>query len=953
MRTAIEIKQIHILLSVVACMFLSLCVHESRAQVFILTNDQQLRDLANSPEKEIDNTTGINKSKMSLKQAVEQAKSWHSDQIVIAFDEFFRQYRDDKNTERKLTPDMDEYVNCIAKISNYTTKNAGAGLQLSLLSPLELGQAYRNQTGNTGKWAAFKVGMRNAQTGKFSIQMWQQTLWTNNKGTTPVKLGAVKAYAFKGKQVDKTKIAVNPDDIRELKNVEYEVLDTAGPENGTIPQQRLRIYGEEDRLKGYDNVLVILEYETQEIDYFADDALPFLKKLLKKYHDAGVDLRSLYCDEMHIQQDWIYFAHQEDGQFNERFYTNGMGRMLAQKTGMPFDLRYMLYFVNQPLIYKPTVEAILNVEYVLGEKPEDIQRTYLMRDNYYRLLNNHVVDLFVEAKHYGEKLFNREFRTGAHASWAESPTIDKWESPDNTYSVNYEYTPNYLWGNTVHQASAACYDYFKWCDYLQPTGNDFCECGWLDRNYYGAAMAASIGVINKYPNAYAAAWGMPAASYERRMAINYAYGCDPPANIRLITDGVHRDIDVLMLYPMNLVAVDPRFGSWMTQYGYANYLTSDMMLKMGTITPQGKIRVKEKEYGTLVVLYEPLPEQGELDFIEKFLNAGGKVLWMSAPPMLDKGGNNCSAQWQRIFGAKSNYNSANGKAASGKIVKFTGLMKDVEPQTILTDFVVDRIFPVVNENSEVAATCNGEVIGTVRDFPNNGRACFMGCRLRDDQSRSLGYESRNMFEVLNYLGAYPASGTFKNRNDNPSFLSRTGDYFVSSFPNGTTMVVNHYRTHVENWDGNFSRNPEYDAEILKNNPLPTDTIKLYNAAINGHIVSYTGRLSMGFNVKNKRLCSFYGQQCNEITVDGTKYIFSAGKLNDITFGPVNGDLTHYNLYANGAERIEIPVPQTVNGAKVTVDGNEISVSVKRGTLVVNLKPEQYGHLVDIHFTNAR
>lgn len=953
MRTAIEIKQIHILLSVVACMFLSLCVHESRAQVFILTNDQQLRDLANSPEKEIDNTTGINKSKMSLKQAVEQAKSWHSDQIVIAFDEFFRQYRDDKNTERKLTPDMDEYVNCIAQISNYTTKNAGVGLQLSLLSPLELGQAYRNQTGNTGKWAAFKVGMRNAQTGKFSIQMWQQTLWTNNKGATPVKLGTVKAYAFKGKQVDKTKIAVNPDDIRELKNVEYEVLDTAGPENGTIPQQRLRIYGEEDGLKGYDNVLVILEYETQEIDYFADDALPFLKNLLKKYHDAGVDLRSLYCDEMHIQQDWIYFAHQEDGQFNERFYTDGMGRMLAQKTGMPFDLRYMLYFVNQPLIYKPTVEAILNVEYVLGEKPEDIQRTYLMRDNYYRLLNNHVVDLFVEAKHYGEKLFNREFRTGAHASWAESPTIDKWESPDNTYSVNYEYTPNYLWGNTVHQASAACYDYFKWCDYLQPTGNDFCECGWLDRNYYGAAMAASIGVINKYPNAYAAAWGMPAASYERRMAINYAYGCDPPANIRLITDGVHRDIDVLMLYPMNLVAVDPRFGSWMTQYGYANYLTSDMMLKMGTITPQGKIRVKEKEYGTLVVLYEPLPEQGELDFIEKFLNAGGKVLWMSAPPMLDKGGNNCSAQWQRIFGAKSNYNSANGKAASGKIVKFTGLMKDVEPQTILTDFVVDRIFPVVNENSEVAATCNREVIGTVRDFPNNGRACFMGCRLRDDQSRSLGYESRNMFEVLNYLGAYPASGTFKNRNDNPSFLSRTGDYFVSSFPNGTTMVVNHYRTHVENWDGNFSRNPEYDAEILKNNPLPTDTIKLYNAAINGHIVSYTGRLSMGFNVKNKRLCSFYGQQCNEITVDGTKYIFSAGKLNDITFGPVNGDLTHYNLYANGAERIEIPVPQTVNGAKATVDGNEISVSVKRGTLVVNLKPEQYGHLVDIHFTNAR
>lgn len=947
MQTATKMKPSRILLITLAFASIIFSANEAKGQVFILTNDQQLRDLANSPEKEIDNTTGINKSKLSLKQAVEQAKGWHSDQITIAFDEFFRQYRDDRNTERKLTPDMDEYVDCIAKISDYTTKNAGAGLQLSLLSPLELGQAYRNQTGNTGKWVAFKVGMRNAQTGKFSLQMWQQTLWTNNKGATPVKLCAVRAYAFKGKQVGKTKIAVNPDDIKELKNVNHEVLAAIGRESGTIPQRRLRIFGEEAGLEGYDNVLVLLEYETQEIDYFADDALPFLKNLLKKYRAAGVNLRSLYCDEMHIQQDWDYFAHQEDGQFNLRFYTEGMGRMMSRKTGMPFDIRHMLYFVNQPLIYKPTVEAIVNVEYVLGGKPVDVQRTYLMRDSYYRLLNDHVVDLFVEAKQYGEKLFNREFRTGAHSSWAESPTIDKWETPDNTYAANYEYTPNFLWSNTVHQASAACYDYFKWGEYLQPTGNDFCECGWLDRNYYGAAMAASIGVVNKIPNAYAAAWGMPAESNERRMAINYAYGCDPPENIRLITNGVHRDIDVLMLYPMNLVAVDPRFGSWMTQYGYANYITSDMMLRMGEITPEGKIRVAEKEYGTLAVLYEPLPEQGELDFMEKFLNAGGKVLWMSAPPMLDKGGKDCSAQWQRIFGAKCKFGTDNGKAASGKRIEFTGLMKGIEPQTILTDFIVDRIYPAETAGSEVAATCNGETIGTVKNYPNGGRACFMGCRLRDDQSRSLGYESRNMFEVLNSLGAYPASGAFKGVNDNPAYLSRTGGYFVSSFPNGTAMVVNHYRTHVENWDGNFSRNGEYDARILKDNPLPGDTITLKNAAVNGHRVSYTGRLSMGFNVKGKRLCAFYGQQCNEITVDGRKYKFAATKLNDITFGPVKGDMSHYNLYANGAEEITIPVPAAAKSAKATVDGAEVPANVKKGSLTVKLKKEQYGRKVDI------
>ncbi len=139
-----KLKSSKILIFATAFVSIMFCANEAKGQVFILTNDQQLRDLANFPEKEIDNTTGINKSKLSLKQAVEQAKGWHSDQITIAFDEFFRQYRDDRNTERKLTPDMDEYVDCIAKISDYTTRNAGAGLELSLLSPLELGQAYRN-----------------------------------------------------------------------------------------------------------------------------------------------------------------------------------------------------------------------------------------------------------------------------------------------------------------------------------------------------------------------------------------------------------------------------------------------------------------------------------------------------------------------------------------------------------------------------------------------------------------------------------------------------------------------------------------------------------------------------------------------------------------------------------------------------------------------------------------
>jgi hypothetical protein len=37
----------------------------------------------------------------------------------------------------------------------------------------------------------------------------------------------------------------------------------------------------------------------------------------------------------------------------------------------------------------------------------------------------------------------------------------------------------------------------------------------------------------------------------------------------LITGYKHRDTDILAIYPMNLVAVEERFGSWMAQYGTA------------------------------------------------------------------------------------------------------------------------------------------------------------------------------------------------------------------------------------------------------------------------------------------------------------------------------------------------------------------------------------------------
>ena len=376
------------------------------AQSLILTSDEQLNDLMD-PDKKLDLSLGYTPYHASLRDICEQGKKQGSKQMVFAFDEFFRQYRQHAGTERRLTPDMDEYVEKIKFVSDFA-KKYDIGLCLSLLSPLELGTAYKNQTGHSGRWLAYKVGLRDGSTGKFSVPIWEQLYWTNNKGKTPVKLKGVKAYAFKEKPVGNSPFrAVNPDEIVELKEVKYEAMDTYDSDNfvpgvgntGNL-MRLLRVYGEGGGLEGYDRVMVLLEYETQEMDYFNEDALPFLKALMKKYHDNDINLTALYSDEMHIQQDWFYFSHHENGQFAERYLTESMADKYRKKFGQPFDDKYMLYFAYGAPNYQPTVEAVVNVQYVMGDTPEDIHRTFLLRDRYYRMLNDEVVDLFKAAKDY-------------------------------------------------------------------------------------------------------------------------------------------------------------------------------------------------------------------------------------------------------------------------------------------------------------------------------------------------------------------------------------------------------------------------------------------------------------------------------------------------------------------------------------------------------------------------
>jgi hypothetical protein len=934
--------------------------------VIILTSDKQLNDLLD-PDRKIDLSLGIEKKFASLREVCETARKSGEKTLIIAFDEFFRQYREQAGTERLLTPDMDEYIEKIKKISDFAA-GYRIGLELSLLSPLELGKAYQKSTGEGGRWLGYKTGYRDPSTGKFSMQMWQQLFWTNNKGKFQVDIKNVRAFAFRESPVgDSPFKSVNPDDIIEIKGIKIEALDTvkvgssgellegssaAAKKGNYFLVRNLRVYYDGDnQLQGYNRVFVILEYESPEIDYFSPDAPLFLKSLLKKYRDKGVNLVSLYSDEMHIQQDWYYFQHHENGQFNLRYLTSNMSEAYFRNFGQKLDDKYLLYFVYGAPWYGTSVMAVRNIQYVMGPAPEDIHRTFLMRDRYYKMLNNGVTDLFIDAKTYAEQLFGRELVATGHSSWAESPTIDFWETERlRENAAKYEYTSNYVWGNTVHQASAACYDYFKWGEYLVPTGNDFAECGWLDRDYYGAAMAASIGVINKVPDAYAAAWGMPDKSREWKDAINTAFGARNGSEANKITGNVHRDIEVLILYPMNLVAVEERFGSWMTQYAYANFITSEKLLELGKVTGEGFIEIKDKKYNTLVALFEPLPSQGLLKMMSHFVKNGGKVLWCGCPPLLNSNGEKCTSEWEELFGVNYNYDTYMGEIAAGRKINFLNSFKEVPEQTILTDFLVDRIYPVsVNGYCEILAKSEDKILGT-RIQSGKGMAFYFGFRPRDDQSASLGYESRTLFEILNASGAYNGSGRFNGINDNPTYISRTTDFLATRFPNGSSMIVKHYRTHPESWDGGFSRNQANDENALALNPLPSDTLVINELKINGHQVSYKGKQLLIFNTDSlNRLIAFEGHNCREITVDGILYDFAHDPFKTILFYKDYTQGSGYLAILTGEGKVTLPI-RVGPGKKLTVttSGNKrVQVHTEGGKIELFVTPQISGKRLNI------
>ena len=214
----------------------------------ILVSDQQLEDLQD-PDREIDLSLSATPYRTTLRKLCQQAKDSGAKTVILAFDEFWSQYRPGQGGKpRSLTPDKDEYIQRIARVSS-TLKQYGLGLELSLLSPLEIGPGYNRQTGEAGRWVQYREGWRDPKSGRFSVELWEQRFWTNNKGTIQLVRTGCRAFAFREQRIGRSHFyRVNPAEIVELH--EPLEIDVAPSDVGTSRQRRLRVTGRGDTAAG-------------------------------------------------------------------------------------------------------------------------------------------------------------------------------------------------------------------------------------------------------------------------------------------------------------------------------------------------------------------------------------------------------------------------------------------------------------------------------------------------------------------------------------------------------------------------------------------------------------------------------------------------------------------------------------------------------------------------------
>src|SRR5579875_2711241 len=220
---------------------------------------------------------------------------------------------------------------------------------------------------------------------------------------------------------------------------------------------------------------------------------------------------------------------------------------------------------------------------------------------------------------------------------------------------------------------------------------------------------------------------------------------------------------------------------------------------------------------------------------------------------------------------------------------------------------------------------------------------------RDDQAASLGYETRNWFEVLTALGAYPPTGRFAHVNDNTEYLSRTTPYLCCRFPNGAIAIARHFRHTPELWQGGFARDPKADQAYLQKHPLSPSRLQLKDFHVHGHTLTYEGDLAVTFRVDERHhLIAFAGRNTDRIQVDGTTTVFADKPMPLVSWAPVPPEcrLPHgaiLRIFASGEGTIRIPLNQPLREVQLFAEGPQpgsrgdaLPAHIEQGVLVFTL-----------------
>ena len=455
------------------------------------------------------------------------------------------------------------------------------------------------------------------------------------------------------------------------------------------------------------------------------------------------------------------------------------------------------------------------------------------------------------------------------------------------------------------------------------------------------APACSTGILNDVPYSYCAHWGMPGA-ISQLVQCTPEYHAPPahPITAWYRYGAPGRGIDAV---PARPCAVNDRRSSD-DQHGYANPVTRDPAAK-GRVENGAILR---RRFTTLATLFEPFPDPALFDMMQQLAEQGGRVIWSGPPPVVNRKGEPAQDAWRALTGAAYAPTPEDGLILPGRTVAFSGILAGVPEMTVLTDLLPDRVYPVApGLDTESVARIGKHIVGTHRNV-GAGTVTVLGFRPRDDQSKSLGYEARSWFEVLNRLGAYPSTGVFPEVNDNTEYLSRTTDYLCCRFPNGAVAVAPHLRELEEGWPGGFARKAEDDAKILEGLTLPDGGIHLAGFKINGKEITYDGSHALTFRTDAaNELVAFAGCGAQSITVNGKATPFADRVMPLVAWAPVREDRrvpggAALMLFYQGEGELRIPVPGMQTLAAVHAEGptpgsrgEALTARLENGQLVVN------------------